>query len=325
MSKSTLIRLLFAFASLALLAAACGSDNASGTEATGDNGAEDDGTSADDGEPAATPEPTAIPTPTPPPEEVDNTDLSVKPLVAVPDGPAPADLVSTDIVVGEGTPAESGDFAIMQYVGVSYSNGLQFDASWDRGQPFTFTLGEGSVIQGWDDGVVGMAPGGRRELVIPPDQAYGEAGSGSGAIGPNETLVFVVDLIGVVPAALEKPEVDVPAEPATELTTTDLVEGTGAELAENQAAWVHYVGVSQSTGEQFDASWDRGIEQPIAFVVGIGQVIEGWDQGLVGMKVGGRREIVIPPELAYGEAGAGEGVIAPNETLVFVVDLIGIS
>ena len=89
--------------------------------------------------------------------------------------------------------------------------------------------------------------------------------------------------------------------------------------------WVHYVGVAQSTGEQFDASWDRGNEAVVPFQVGVGQVIPGWDEGLLGMKVGGQRELIIPPDLAYGEAGAGDGVIAPGETLVFVVDLIGVA
>lgn len=319
MSSSRFSRLLALVLAALLVAAACGGDDDPVTTA----GASDDAAAgdADAGEPA---EPTAVPTPTPAPD-VDNTDLSVKPVVTVPEGEPPTDLVTTDLVEGSGPVAAAGDFAIMQYVGVSYSNGLQFDASWDRGQPFTFTLGQGQVIQGWDDGIVGMAAGGRRELVIPPAQGYGEAGSGSGSIAPNETLVFIVDLVGVVPSALEKPEVAVPDAPATELVTTDLVEGTGDTLEAGEVAWVHYVGVTQSDGEQFDASWDRGVDQPIAFALGVGQVIPGWDQGLEGMQVGGRREIIIPAELAYGETGAGDGLIAPGETLVFVVDLIAIS
>ena len=89
--------------------------------------------------------------------------------------------------------AEPGKNVQVQYVGISFKNGRQFDASWDRGEPFTFELGAGQVIPGWDNGIVGMREGGRRELVIPPDQAYGAAGSPP-AIGPNETLIFVVDL-----------------------------------------------------------------------------------------------------------------------------------
>ncbi|MFV2039090.1 MAG: FKBP-type peptidyl-prolyl cis-trans isomerase [Acidimicrobiales bacterium] len=329
MFKSATLRLLAALVAFSLIAAACGDDDDTGDVAAQADDVIDD--TQDEEDPAVEPTtdqvdetPTAGTVPTPG-VEADVTDLSVKPPITVPDGPPPAVLVTNDIVTGAGPVAASGDFAIMQYVGVSYSTGVEYDASWDRGQPFTFTLGQGQVIQGWDDGIVGMSPNGRRELTIPPDKAYGEDGSGSGAIGPDETLIFMVDLIGVVPADLEKPVVEPPDAPATELVTTDLVEGEGAEIATGSTVSVHYVGISQSTGEQFDASWDRGIEQVITFPVGAGQVIPGWDEGLLGMRVGGRREIVIPPDLAYGENGAGEGVIAPNETLVFVVDLIAIS
>ena len=123
-------------------------------------------------------------------------DLSVKPTVEIPAGPPPAELVIEDLVVGEGSAAQVGTSPSMQYVGHSWSTGAQFDASWDRGQPFSFRLGEGQVIAGWDQGVAGMKVGGRRRLTIPPELGYGARGAG-GAIGPNETLVFVVDLLAV--------------------------------------------------------------------------------------------------------------------------------
>jgi len=119
-----------------------------------------------------------------------------KPQIERPDGEPPADLVVEDIVVGEGPQAQHGNDVTVHYVGVSFDSGAEFDASWNRGQPFRFPLGGGRVIQGWDDGVVGMKVGGRRKLVIPPHLAYGDRGAG-GAIKPGETLVFVVDLIGV--------------------------------------------------------------------------------------------------------------------------------
>lgn len=123
--------------------------------------------------------------------------------------------------------------------------------------------------------------------------------------------------------ALEKPEVDRPDGPApAELTVTDISVGDGTEATTGKTVSVHYVGVSHSTGEQFDASWDRG--EPLRFPLGAGHVIPGWDQGVAGMKVGGRRKLVIPPHLAYGDRGAG-GVIKPGETLVFVVDLVNVS
>jgi peptidylprolyl isomerase len=121
---------------------------------------------------------------------------------------------------------------------------------------------------------------------------------------------------------MEKPEVDPHLGDAPDdLITEDLAEGAGAEATTGSAVSVHYVGVAHSTGEEFDASWNRGT--PLQFRLGIGQVIAGWDQGVQGMRVGGRRRIVIPPHLGYGDRGAG-GVIAPGETLIFVVDLVDV-
>lgn len=119
-----------------------------------------------------------------------------KPDVTIPDGPPPSELLLDDLTVGDGTEAVAGTTCTMQYVGHSWSSKQQFDASWDRGQPFTFQLGAGMVIGGWDQGVAGMKVGGRRRLTIPPHLGYGARGAG-GAIGPNETLVFIVDLLGV--------------------------------------------------------------------------------------------------------------------------------
>ena len=119
-----------------------------------------------------------------------------------------------------------------------------------------------------------------------------------------------------------KPEVDFPGgEPPAELQAHDEIVGDGPEAAAGQTVSAHYVGVAFSTGEQFDASWDRG--QPLDFRLGAGQVIRGWDDGIAGMKVGGRRRLVIPPHLAYGDRGAGSA-IAPGETLIFVVDLVAV-
>ena len=122
----------------------------------------------------------------------------------------------------------------------------------------------------------------------------------------------------------EKPQVDVPTgqAPSYQLEVDDLVEGTGEEATAGRTVEVHYVGVSWSSGQEFDSSWDRG--KTFKFGLGKGQVIPGWDQGVAGMKVGGRRRLTIPPMLAYGKRGAG-GVIGPDETLVFVVDLVGVS
>jgi peptidylprolyl isomerase len=120
--------------------------------------------------------------------------------------------------------------------------------------------------------------------------------------------------------SISKPEVDFPGgPPPADLEITDIWEGDGKVASAGDTVKVHYVGVAHSTGEEFDASWNRG--EPLEFRLGAGQVIAGWDQGVQGMKVGGRRQLVIPPHLAYGDHGAG-GIIKPGETLIFVCDLV---
>ena len=119
-----------------------------------------------------------------------------KPDVTVPDTELPTELVIIDDIVGDGAEATKGSTVGVHYVGVSWSTGQQFDASWDRMEPFRFGLGAGQVIQGWDEGVAGMKVGGRRTLHIPPEMGYGARGAG-GVIKPNETLIFVVDLLDV--------------------------------------------------------------------------------------------------------------------------------
>lgn len=120
-------------------------------------------------------------------------DLHSKPSVTVPAGEPPSELVVDDLVVGDGPVAAAGATVNVDYVGVSWSTQTEFDASWNSGQPFSFRLGSGMVIAGWDEGVAGMAVGGRRQLTIPPHKGYGSQGAG-GVIAPNETLIFVVDL-----------------------------------------------------------------------------------------------------------------------------------
>lgn len=122
---------------------------------------------------------------------------------------------------------------------------------------------------------------------------------------------------------IEKPEIDFPeGQPPADLEIVDIWEGDGAVAKAGDFVKVHYVGVAFSTGEEFDASWNRG--SALEFKLGAGQVIQGWDKGIEGMKVGGRRRLTIPAHLAYGERGAGGGVIAPGETLIFVCDLMGV-
>jgi peptidylprolyl isomerase len=168
--------LLAALTALALALAACGDDDDGGGEASGTN--------------AATAETTQ--TETPSPAEI-SPNLEAKPEIGKPSGDPPAELVKEDIVVGKGRKAKEGDTVTVHYVGVNFSTGDQFDASWDSGQPATFQLAQGQLIEGWVQGMKGMRVGGRRKLIIPPDLGYGPQGSPP-AIPPNETLVFVIDL-----------------------------------------------------------------------------------------------------------------------------------
>jgi peptidylprolyl isomerase len=155
------------------------------------------GCGGDDKEKTASSTPAATSTPEPAAPAAVSKDLEKEPVIGKPTGSPPAKLVTKDIVKGKGPKAEQGDLVSMQYTGVSFSTGEKFDASWDRGaEPFQFPLGGGQVIPGWDEGIAGMRVGGRRELIIPPDLAYGPAGSPP-AIGPNETLIFVVDLVKI--------------------------------------------------------------------------------------------------------------------------------
>ena len=174
--------LILALIGAASIAAGCGSGGSSTITVGNENKA--DSALVSVGRPAST---TAT-TPTSGP-------LATEPVVAPPAGAAPKTLVIKDLIVGTGPEAKAGQTVTVNYVGVLFKGGKEFDASWKRKEPFTFTLGNGSVIKGWDQGVVGMKVGGRRQLVIPSNLAYGPKGSGS-SIPPNATLVFVIDLLG---------------------------------------------------------------------------------------------------------------------------------
>ena len=163
--------LLIIGACLALAIAGCGSSSSTTSETSASTSTEES--------PAA--------------KETESTKKKTKPKVTVPNGAPSKKLEVKDLEEGSGATAKSGDRVSVNYVGVNYKSGKEFDASWDRGEPFTFTLGAGEVIPGWDQGVEGMKVGGRRELIIPPELGYGAAGAPP-AIPPNETLVFVVDL-----------------------------------------------------------------------------------------------------------------------------------
>jgi peptidylprolyl isomerase len=251
------------------------------------------------------------------------------------DTPSTSELTVCDLVVGEGEPVAAGSTVTAQYVGVGSKSGKEFDSSWSRGEPATFPLDR--VIEGWQKGIPGMKTGGRRLLVIPAEQAYGDTPPEGSGIEKGEALVFVVDLVPtptptvgprvegsagvtVTGKAGAKPVVKVTdaTTKVGQLTYQDLIEGTGPEVAPGATVTAHYVGVGANSGKEFDSSWDRG--EPAQFP--LANVIKGWQDGLPGMKVGGRRLLVIPAEQAYGDNPPAGSGIEKGEALVFVVDMV---
>ncbi len=205
-----------------------------------------------------------------------------------------------DKQVGTGQEATPGSTLVVSYTG-KLENGTVFDSSVGK-QPFEFQFGAGQVIKGWDQGLQGMKVGGKRTLTIPPELGYGSQGAGT--IPPNATLIFDVELLDI--------------KPAPQLKIEDTQIGTGKEATPGSTLVVSYTGKLES-GAVFDSSVGK---QPFEFQLGAGQVIKGWDQGLQGMKVGGKRTLTIPPSLGYGSQGSGP--IPPNATLIFDVELLDV-
>jgi FKBP-type peptidyl-prolyl cis-trans isomerase len=222
-----------------------------------------------------------------------------------------------DEKVGIGETPKTGQTCIMHYTGWLWeknAKGKKFDSSKDRNEPFSFDIGKGEVIKGWDEGVATMKVGGKRHLLIPADLGYGARGAGSD-IPPNATLLFEVELLGI--STMKKTD--------SGLEYRDIKEGTGPSPKTGQICVMHYTGwlwEGGAKGRKFDSSVDRG--KPLPFPLGERKVIAGWDEGVATMKVGGKRELLIPPALGYGARGAGGGVIPPNATLLFEVELLDV-
>ncbi|GEM_PF-56967 len=280
------------------------------------------------------------------------------PLVSIEvDAPPATSLQKIDLVEGTGDPVAKGAPITVEYCGVGLATRKIFDSSWSRGQPASFSLS--GVIEGWQEGIPGMKPGGERLLIIPGALAYGP-NPPSAEILPDETLVFVVTLIsddspqpitekwavsdctevGQAVGAAQPPadsvtegavavagaegaaptvSIEADAAPATTLQTFDLQQGSGPAVTEGATITVQYCGLGLTTRRVFDSSWARG--EPVSFP--LTGVIAGWQEGIPGMKAGGRRVLVIPGDKAYGPTPPGPEILE-NETLIFVVDVISI-
>ncbi len=278
------------------------------------------------------------------------------PLRLAPGQPLPANLTQLTIIDREPGDASSalvanGSPILVHYTGWLYDpaapdgKGAQFDSSRTRVAPFSFIVGAGRVIKGWDLGAIGMKINGKRTLIIPASLAYAERERPK--IPANSNLMFDIELINIVqtgasglgvsstPAALPAvasgpmrlaPKATLPMI-ATDLTIIDQLVGTGQTAEAGSAVTVHYTGwlydakLPGGKGKEFDSSVKSG--KPFVFPLGGKRVIRGWDEGVAGMKVKGKRTLIIPSQFGYGERGAG-GVIPPNATLIFDVELLDV-
>jgi peptidylprolyl isomerase len=226
-----------------------------------------------------------------------------------------------DIDQGEGAEATKNSTVSTNYtIWVKTDEGYTYIDQSPASLPVSFVIGRGdTVFPGWEEGATGMKVGGKRQLVIPPELALGS--EGNGVIPANATLIMEIEL-----ADLKEPQVATQVD-ETDFTTTqsglkyyDLKTGTGESPKSGQTVVVHYTGWL-TDGTQFDSSIDRG--EPISFVLGEGSVIPGWEEALATMKVGGKRQLMVPPDLGYGDQGAGN-LIPPGATLIFEVELLEI-
>jgi peptidylprolyl isomerase len=298
---------------VALALAACGSSNSDSAAA------EPRAETTVEATPDTAPEPAES---LPPDSNSVPPEIPPKPDVEIPEE-LPTELQRNVLVAGSGDAAEVGDTVIVDYVGVRSADGVEFDNSYDRA-PFPVTLGNGNVIQGWEEGLVGAQTGDRIQLDIPADLAYGETSRGD-IIGENETLTFVIDVRAVVGGV--DPE-DAPTEPGVPLSTgegvtatesVDLVVGDGPPLERGDTALIRYVNFRGDNGVAIESNWGTDPLQ-IPFDEGL---LPGLLEGMDGMNVGGRRAVTIPPEDGFGPEGNPQGGLPADTDMIFVIELIG--
>lgn len=271
--------------------------------------------------------------------------FGTKPKVTIPSSAAPTTLKTAVLHAGTGPKITKGQLVAVNYLGEIWGSKKVFDTSFDAGRTAAaFPVGTGQVIPGFDTGLAGKTIGSRVLLVIPPAQGYGAQGNSQAGIAGTDTLVFVVDVLGsadakatakgtpaaapgsdlpAVSTAEGKPTITVPkGTPPKTLVAKTVVSGTGDTVRSGDLLIVQYVGVKWADGKTFDSSWQRGV--PAGFGIGVGQVIKGWDKGLVGRKVGDRVLLVVPPSDGYGAQGQSQAGISGTDTLVFAVDIVGV-
>jgi peptidylprolyl isomerase len=323
---------LLAVPALMLTAAGCGSDDKKSDSASSPS-------PSASATPSASPKPTTVSGPVP--DITAGTAFGQKPTVAKGTVTPSKDLAVKTVIQGDGPVIAAGDYIEVNYLGQIWDTAKVFDTSWGRG-PYTNVIGQGKVIPGWDQGLVGQKVKSRVELAIPPSLGYGSSGNAQAGIKGTDTLVFVVDVLNrytskssangkAVPqtdAQLPKvgtntdgaaPSITVPKVKApAKLVSSYVLEGDGAAVKASDTLLLQYKGVLWDGGKEFDSSYKNG--QLAAFP--LAQLIKGWQQGLAGKKVGSRVMLVTPPDLAYG--AQAQGSIPANSTLVFTLDILAI-
>ena len=297
------------------LLAGCGSESPSASSSSDAPAS----STPDSGEPASSA----------PAESAESAQSATKPSVEIP-AELPTELVITDLVEGDGPPAKVGDTVEVNYVGVRSADGTEFDNSYDRGSTFPVVLGANTVIQGWEQGLIGMKAGGRRQLDIPAELAYGDSPPGGDVIQAGDALTFVVDAVSVtvgidVPAAdpADKPVVEIaPTSGTTELQITDLVDGDGDPAAEGQTVYIQVTAYRGDTAVELNSTWDLGEAAQYKLD---DTTLPGLVKGIIGMKVGGRRLLVVPPADAFGDEGNATLGLEPGVDLILVVDLVALT
>lgn len=272
------------------------------------------------------------------------TAFGQKPTVAKGTGTPSPDLAVETAIQGSGPVIAKGDYLQANYLGQIWDTGKVFDNSYDRGTPLLVQIGTGQVIPGWDAGLIGKNGGSRVEMAVPPAQGYGPSGNPQAGITGTDTLVFVIDVIDVFgPTSsahgTEVPQTDVSlpkvgvntdgkaaaitvpkVKPPTDLVSRYIIEGSGPVVKSSGTLLLQYEGVLWDSGKEFDSSYQHS--QLALFP--LARLIKGWQEGLVGKKVGSRVLLVVPPSLGYGAQGQPP-TIPGDATLVFALDIIATS
>lgn len=236
----------------------------------------------------------------------------------------PTELVITDIRPGTGWKAAPGDTIWVDYTGIRSTDGTEFDNSYDRGEPISFTLGANQVIDGWDEGLVGAQAGTQRRLDIPADLAYGDSPPG-GVIEAGDALTFMLEVRAVVPPSVEADSpLDLTLTPYAQVLepiTEDLILGEGDPVVDGDTVIVH---IMMARGDNLVVVLNTWADnQPLLIEMVDGYTVPGLQDGLYGMRLGGRRVIAVPPEDAFGGEGIPSIGLPADTPVVFIVDLVG--